>query len=200
MKLRRSSIQLIVAIMLTASVCGQVEVRVRASRADAPRDFQLNIIAEKAKENNESVGELKQGLVVEDVAKGSDAEKMGFVAGDVILSWTRGDRHGLMESPFDLLEVEIEELPRGPVRLVGLTGTTGKSWVWPTQVAWIQEGAWGLTVRPNFTGSLLTGHQAGRVAASAGQNTEATERWQTTAREAENEAFPRWLAGWVRLR
>jgi len=150
--------------------------------------------------SRESVEELKHGLAIESVAKNSDAEKMGFVPGDVILSWVRGEHHGLIESPFDLLELEIEELPHGAVTLEGLTGTTGKSWVWPSPNSTVQEGTWGLVVRPNVTGSLLTGHQAGQAAAVAGKSAEATEHWQATARDAENQHLPHWLAGWLWLR
>jgi len=144
--------------------------------------------------------ELKPGVVVEDVIKGSDAEKMGFASGDVILSWVRGEQHGLIESPFDLLEVEIEELPHGAVTLEGLGATVAKSWVWPSPVAMVQEGKWGLAARPNFTGSLLAGYQAGEAAAAAGKKAEAGEKWQATAAEAEQQHLPGWVAGWLRIR
>jgi CHAT domain-containing protein/Tfp pilus assembly protein PilF len=148
---------------------------------------------------NEPTQALKQGLVVERVVRDSDAEKIGFAAGDVILGWVRGDHRGLIESPFDLLEVEIEELPRGAVTLEGLTGASRRSWVWPSPVSTVQEGVWGIVVRPNFYGATLTGYQAGQAAATTSQKKEAVEDWQATAREARNQQLPLWLASWLWL-
>jgi hypothetical protein len=66
-----------------------------------------------------AAAQLKQGLVVESVAKNSEGEKAGLTEGDIILSWFRGDAKGTIELPFDLSEVETEQEPRGRVTLVG---------------------------------------------------------------------------------
>ncbi len=63
--------------------------------------------------------QLKPGIVVEEVAKHSEAEKAGLQAGDVLLSWSRGDAKGGIESPFDLSATAAVspskgfEVPRG---------------------------------------------------------------------------------------
>ena len=62
---------------------------------------------------------MKPGIVVETVAKNSEAEKAGLEEGDVILAWTRGEMKGEIGSPFDLTEAEIEQEPRDRVSLEG---------------------------------------------------------------------------------
>src|SRR5213595_1095699 len=64
----------------------------------------------------------ERGVVVEQVDKGSEAEKAGLQAGDVILAWSHSELRGNIESPFDLAEVETEQRPRGAVLLEGLRG------------------------------------------------------------------------------
>src|SRR5260370_34826092 len=66
--------------------------------------------------------QLKPGIVVESVAKYSEAEKSGLEEGDLLLSWSRGDAKGEIESPFDLSGREIEQPPRGNVTFKGLSG------------------------------------------------------------------------------
>ena len=50
----------------------------------------------------------ERGIVVEDVAKSSEGEKAGLRPGDVLLSWSRGEAHGEIHTPFDLAEAEAE--------------------------------------------------------------------------------------------
>jgi S1-C subfamily serine protease len=66
--------------------------------------------------------ELQPGVYVEKVAKSSVAEKMGLAEGDILLHWIQGDSSGAIASPLDLLETEIEQLPRGAVLLEGRRG------------------------------------------------------------------------------
>ncbi|HEY2169406.1 MAG TPA: hypothetical protein VGJ30_07250 [Candidatus Angelobacter sp.] len=46
---------------------------------------------------------LKGGVVVESVTKHTAAEEAGLKEGDILLTWTRGDTKGKIESPFDLV-------------------------------------------------------------------------------------------------
>src|SRR5260370_18979567 len=61
--------------------------------------------------------QLKPGIVVESIAKYSEGEKAGVQEGDVLLSWSRGDTKGEIESPFDLSNIEIEQVPRRNVTI-----------------------------------------------------------------------------------
>ncbi len=56
--------------------------------------------------------QVEPGITVESVAKYFEAEKAGLQAGDVLLSWSRGDAKGEIKSPFDLSAIEIEQAPR----------------------------------------------------------------------------------------
>src|SRR5713226_9444747 len=89
MKSCHTLIHLATLIGLTASVCGQVAVKSsQTSSTDALQD-------------------LKPGVVVEEVKKNSAADQARIQAGDVILSWSRGDAKGQIESPFDVSLIEI---------------------------------------------------------------------------------------------
>jgi CHAT domain-containing protein/Tfp pilus assembly protein PilF len=76
------------------------------------------------------------GVVIEEIPKGSALEKAGLQVGDVILSWERlpnppanpeGAR-GKIESPFDWMWLEIEQAPRGIVRLKGERDRKAMGW------------------------------------------------------------------------
>src|SRR5215510_1307483 len=69
-----------------------------------------------------SWAQLKPGVVVEEVAKYSEAEKAGLQEGDILLNWRHGDGNDDIRSPFDLSKAEIEEAPRGKVTLGGIRG------------------------------------------------------------------------------
>src|ERR1035437_4799692 len=95
---------------------------------------------------------VEPGVVVVGVTKGSEAEKAGLQAGEVILAWSRSDSHGNIESPFDLNEIEIEQGPRGSVLLEGLRGRDKQTWR-------MGPNDWGLTLLPAFTAAPLAGYQ-----------------------------------------
>jgi hypothetical protein len=65
--------------------------------------------------------------VIEEISKGSALEKAGLQVGDVILNWERLPNppanpeaaSGKIESPFDWMWLEIEQAPRGVVKLSG---------------------------------------------------------------------------------
>src|SRR5262245_15494960 len=92
--------------------------------------------------------ETPAGVVVEGVASGSAAEKVGIQPGDVIVAWSRAavppanpePAEGTIASPFGVHAVGIEQAPRGPVTLRGSRGDDERSWALP-------PGALGLTVR-----------------------------------------------------
>jgi len=94
------------------------------------------------------------GVVIEEIPKGSALEKAGLQVGDVILSWERlpnppanpeaaSER---IDTPFDWMWLEIEQAPRGVVRLTGERGRKRMLFEVPV-------GAWNGKVSLNLSGS-----------------------------------------------
>jgi CHAT domain-containing protein/Tfp pilus assembly protein PilF len=133
--------------------------------------------------------ELKPGLVVESVADSLEAEKAGLKEGDVLLRWSRGDARGEIESPFDVSLTEFEQAQRATVTLEGLRGAEEKVWT-------LGPGAWGMKVRPNFQGSLLTSYGEAQALIKADKLPEAAERLQAVAGQ-KDESATRWLHSWL---
>ncbi len=94
------------------------------------------------------------GVVIEEIPKGSALEKAGLQVGDVIFSWERlpnppvnpEGSSGKIDSPFDWMWLEIEQVPRGVVRL----SCVRKGRV---ALANVSEGYWGATVTSWLSGS-----------------------------------------------
>jgi CHAT domain-containing protein/tetratricopeptide (TPR) repeat protein len=135
---------------------------------------------------------MQPGIVVETVAKNSEAEKAGLAEGDVILAWTRGDLKRQIGSPFDLSEVEIEQEPRGQVTLEGTRGESKQSWA-------MGPGKWDLGTRPNLPKSALSTYEDGQRLAKAGKLAEAVQRWRAAADE-DKESRCGSLSSWFLLR
>jgi len=131
------------------------------------------------------------GVVVEAVAKSSEAEKVGLAEGDLVLTWTRGDAKGEIESPFYLLEVEIEQEPRGPVTLEGTRSTTKQMWV-------IGPDGWGIQARPILPEGILEIYLEGQKLAKAGKLADAAEQWRAAATEGQKYECS-WLNAWFLL-
>jgi CHAT domain-containing protein/Tfp pilus assembly protein PilF len=132
---------------------------------------------------------LKPGLIVESIAKNSEGEKAGLAEGDVILSWSRGELKGVVESPFDLAEVEMEQEPLGRVALEGTRGESKREWV-------IGPDKWGIQTRPNFTGDLLAAYLQGRELTQTDKLDEAPARWRETANGQGLQSCS-WLPTWL---
>ncbi len=134
------------------------------------------------------MAELKQGLVVESIAKNSEGDKAGLAEGDVILSWTRGDVKGEIESPFDLSETEMEQEPRGQVTLEGSRSGLKLAWA-------MGPDKWGIQARPTLPSTLLTIYREGQELAKAAKLNEAADRWRAAADEGQKYQCP-WLGPW----
>jgi len=93
--------------------------------------------------------EIDRGVVVEKVAPHSESEKAGLQQGDILLAWSRGDRNGEIQSPFDIMDVETEQGRLGGVKLEGQRGTARGRQTWS-----LGPSSWGLTTRPNFSEPL----------------------------------------------
>jgi CHAT domain-containing protein/Tfp pilus assembly protein PilF len=116
----------------------------------------------------------QRGVVVEEVAKSSAAEKAGLQEGDVLLGWHRGDATGNIESPFDVSSLAIEQGLRGAISLTGARGSEESIWI-------VEPGSWGLQTRPTLPQTLLLPYLEGRKLAQSGKWTEAAEQWWTAA-------------------
>jgi CHAT domain-containing protein/Tfp pilus assembly protein PilF len=133
--------------------------------------------------------ELKPGIVVERVEKNSESEKAGLKQGDLLLSWSRGDVKGEIQSPFDLSDIEIEQAPRGNVILEGFRDTEKRTWT-------LGPDDWDIKARPNFPQNLLSVYREGQELVKAGKLSEAVERWQSAAVEA-HKSPSTWLSAWL---
>jgi CHAT domain-containing protein/Tfp pilus assembly protein PilF len=101
------------------------------------------------------------GVVVVRVAPGQVAERAGLRAGDVLVRWERGDASGVLASPFDVAELELEQGPRGPVRLVGRRAGEDLS-------ASLFPDEWGLEARPALTPDDVAIHAVAMRAKESG--------------------------------
>lgn len=121
----------------------------------------------------------RQGTVVDEVTKNSAAEKAGLREGDVLLTWSRGDAAGQIDSPFDVSLVAIEQAPRGIVSLKGLRGSEESAWK-------IGPGPWGLKTRSALQQSVLQSYLEGRKLSQEAKWSEAAKYWQTAAGQLDN--------------
>jgi len=129
------------------------------------------------------------GVVVESLVQGSEGEKAGIQAGDIILRWTRGDVQGEIRSPFDLSTTEIERAPTGTVLVEGLHGMETKTWQ-------MGQDRWGIQARPSLPNAGLTLYRDGMALAMAGKLSEATEKWRTLVDQGDG-SRPPWWRTWL---
>ena len=132
--------------------------------------------------------ELNPGVIVESVAKNSEAEKAGLAEGDVILAWARGNVKGGIRSPFDLPELELEQKPRGQVTLSGLRGSVAQAWPMGAE-------RWGLVTDPNLNEPKQAILREGQELAKANKLAEAAGRWRTAAGGVEDSSCA-WVGVW----
>ena len=124
-------------------------------------------------------------MVVEEVGKDSAGEKAGIRPGDVVLSWVRAaappanpeEARGEIGSPFDLAEIEMEQAPRGEVRLSGTRDGASFSVAVP-------PGAWAITVRPHLVEPMLSAYQQGKDLIAAKEIDKGVAGWRELAAQA----------------
>ena len=140
------------------------------------------------------------GVVIEEVTPESLGAHAGLQAGDLLLSWCRvassSDSsclsEGRFESPFDFEEMDIEQAPRGGVRVGGKRTTESTIWV-------LLPGAQSVEVRPVLPENLYDLYQEGRSLAAANRLDTAVERWHSAALAAKQGGVDR-LGIWLLLR
>ncbi|HEX7185694.1 MAG TPA: CHAT domain-containing protein [Thermoanaerobaculia bacterium] len=125
------------------------------------------------------------GLVVETVTPESAAFRAGLMPGDRLFSWCRpGGEGGCVargdfRTPFDWLNVQMEEMARSEVTVEGARGSENLRWhLLPT----IQ----GLTVAPLFHGVLAEAYQSSRDREQAGEPASAGEQLERAAALADD--------------
>ena len=109
-----------------------------------------------------SIAAAQDGLVVLEIARSSGGEIAGLKAGDVLASWSRGNDHGTLESPYDWNEIETAQAPLGPVEIAGSRGSQPMTWK-------LGEVAWQVLCRPVLTDTTLVdfvGDDSGRARAT----------------------------------
>src|SRR5215831_678652 len=141
--------------------------------------------------NGASTEDPKRRIVVEQTQSNFEAERAGIQKDDVLLRWSRGDAHGEIESPFDLMVLEIDQEPRGPVTLEGLRGGEKLSWK-------LGPNSWRIKARPDLAADVLAEYLRGEDLVHAGKLTDAAKLWRGLADQVAGRE-PAWLASWVML-
>lgn len=132
---------------------------------------------------------IKPGIVIESLARNAEADRAGIQPGDILLSWTRRDSKGDIESPFDLLRIRFEQASRATVRIDGIRGINKRYWL-------IGPDFWGIAARPNLQGELLSIYLEGEAFAHAGKVKQAVECWRRAAVAARKSQIA-WLGPWL---
>lgn len=130
-----------------------------------------------------------RGLVVEAVIQGSAGDRAGLRAGDSLLDWASASdpaRRESLATPFDLLDLESVEAPRGPVIL-----TVRRGGVLATLA--LGPGEWGLRVRPALPPRALGLYEAGRGLAVRSERARAWDAAADAAQRAGDTAAACWL-------
>ena len=130
----------------------------------------------------------RTGLVVEAVEEGSAGEQAGLHTGDVLTSWMRAAdppanpqaAEGGLTSPFELLDVEVEQAARGPVTLRGTR--RGQAFALA-----VPHGKWRITARPPMPPSSVELHTKARTATTGGDSDGAVLAWRKAAEAAATE-------------
>jgi CHAT domain-containing protein/Tfp pilus assembly protein PilF len=143
----------------------------------------------RAKENG------VQGIVVESIERSSAGEKAGIQPGDILLSWVRlsnpptngKSATGLLMSPFDLAEAEIDEAPKGTVSISLRRDAKNMSLPLP-------QGKWGIYAVPGMDAEPGGEYLKGLKLVREGKKDEGAAVWQGLA---EKQARGKVLACWL---
>ena len=114
------------------------------------------------------------GPVVERVEPGGAAARAAVRRGDVLLAWKRAASSGELRTPFDLWRVEIEQAPRGVVRLTGLREGRPVSFE-------LSPRSWRMTTRPALPSPLLESYLAGSREIEASRVARGLAAWRDLA-------------------
>jgi len=125
--------------------------------------FSLHAFGQDRRESSLPVSspvQLERGLVVEHVSRNRAAARAGLLPGDILLGWKQGEARGELSSPFDVPYVFFDQSPRGPITFIGSHGGRQRTWV-------VASDPWGVVVRPNMQGALLSLYDDGEKSLAA---------------------------------
>ena len=128
------------------------------------------------------------GVFVESVTPNEAAARAGLHEGDLIQSWQRGTAQGPIGSPFDLMQIEVEQAPLGPVALEGKRDGQQQRWS-------MGVDEWGLRSRPILTQALQELYEEGKRQEDSGDSMRAAQQWRA-AGAASQSPTTSWLAPW----
>lgn len=141
------------------------------------------------------------GVVVENVGEGSALEKAGLRTGDEVFAWERMPAppanpqraQGAIASVFDWMGLEIEQAPRGIVKLTGQRGGEAR-------FLEIGPGEWKATIRPKMPERMLQDYINGKELIEAKKIEEGMRFWRSIVGDAEKETVDVRLRCWLLLR
>ncbi|HLJ86807.1 MAG TPA: CHAT domain-containing protein [Candidatus Angelobacter sp.] len=142
-----------------------------------------------AKIASRNLFDIPSGLIVAQTPESSDLEHPSVQRGDVILGWKQGKASGAIGSPFDLLELQEEQIPFGAIMLEGLRNNENTTWI-------IERGLGDLSVRPNLPDQALALYERATQVANQTTAAESERLWRRVVTEA-NEFRCSWLLPWV---
>jgi CHAT domain-containing protein/Tfp pilus assembly protein PilF len=160
--------------------------KVRPMKSSSERRFVVLAIVLCSALGQARVAHAQAGVVVEEVSKGSAGERADIRAGDILLAWERSatppanpeNADGRFESAFDWMWLEIEQGPRGTVKVTG--ERDGRVVTFEVGL-----GSWGIAVRPRFNDVALNFYIAGNSAVAAKQLDQAVALWSEVLKSAE---------------
>jgi len=125
------------------------------------------------------------GLVIETVSPESAAFRAGLMPGDRLVSWCRTSggeggcvARGDLRTPFDWLDVQMEDVQRGGVVVAGARGAENRRWnLLPTFQ--------GITVAPPLQGTLAETYQSSREREKAADLSSAAKELERAAELAD---------------
>ena len=140
------------------------------------------------------------GVVIEEVGEGSTLAEAGLRPGDVVRAWERLPSppanseadSGEIESIFDWMWIEVEQAPRGTVKLLGEREGVERLFE-------VAMGKWGGNVRPRLPDRVLAVYTKGQEKVEAGEIEEGVELWSELT-QLGGATSDGQLRNWIQLR
>ncbi len=140
----------------------------------------LNVPTPRTTSEEVSVRPRHAGVVLNEVKRDSVLGKAGLKSGDLLHAWKRPANPpsnpeavlGKIRSPFDWLDLEIEQAPRGPVLLLGSRDGEAITFL-------VKSGPWGAGVRPILPPTLEDAYSEGETKLKAGNIQSAVRQWES---------------------